>query len=180
VNPALAFPPELLLAAQGIRVAFFDVDGVMTDGGIFLSDEGETLKRFHILDGLGLKLLQRAGITPVVITGRDSRPLRKRLDALGVTHVHYGTEDKRPAAEKSLAALDCDWSQAAAMGDDWPDLPVLRRCALAVAPPHAHAEVRAAARYVTQAAAGHGAAREFCDLLLVASGRYVQLLEAYQ
>ena len=179
-HPALVFPPELLLAAQGIRVAFFDVDGVMTDGGIFLSDEGETLKRFHILDGLGLKLLPRAGITPVVITGRDSRPLRKRLDALGVTHVHYGTEDKRPAAEKSLAALGCDWSQAAAMGDDWPDLPVLRRCALAVAPPHAHAEVRAGARYVTRAAAGHGAAREFCDLLLVASGRYAQLLEAYQ
>jgi 3-deoxy-D-manno-octulosonate 8-phosphate phosphatase (KDO 8-P phosphatase) len=180
VSPALAFPPELLLAAQGIRVAFFDVDGVMTDGGIFLSDEGETLKRFHILDGLGLKLLPKAGITPVVITGRDSRPLRKRLDALGVTHVHYGTEDKRPAAEQSLATLGCDWSQAAAMGDDWPDLPVLRRCALAVAPPHAHAEVRASARYVTQAAAGHGAAREFCDLLLVASGRYAQLLEAYQ
>jgi 3-deoxy-D-manno-octulosonate 8-phosphate phosphatase (KDO 8-P phosphatase) len=180
VNPALDFPPELLLAAQGIRVAFFDVDGVMTDGGIFLSDEGETLKRFHILDGLGLKLLQRAGITPVVITGRDSRPLRKRLDALGVTHVHYGTEDKRPAAEKSLAALGCDWSQAAAMGDDWPDLPVLRRCALAVAPPHAHAGLPRPSRYVTQAAAGHGAAREFCDLLLVASGRYAQLLEAYQ
>jgi 3-deoxy-D-manno-octulosonate 8-phosphate phosphatase (KDO 8-P phosphatase) len=179
VNPALDFPPELLLAAQGIRVAFFDVDGVMTDGGIFLSDEGETLKRFHILDGLGLKLLQRAGITPVVITGRDSRPLRKRLDALGVTHVHYGTEDKRPAAEKSLAALGCDWSQAAAMGDDWPDLPVLRRCAFACAPANAHAEVKACADHVTSAAGGHGAAREFCDLLLVASGRYAGLLDAY-
>jgi 3-deoxy-D-manno-octulosonate 8-phosphate phosphatase (KDO 8-P phosphatase) len=180
VTPALGFPPELLLAAQGIRVAFFDVDGVLTDGGIFFSDEGETLKRFHILDGLGLKLLQRADITPVVITGRDSAPLRKRLEALGVTHVHYGTEDKRPAAEKSLATLGCDWSQAAAMGDDWPDLPVLRRCALAVAPPHAHVEVRACARHVTQAEAGRGAAREFCDLLLVGAGRYAQLLEAYR
>jgi 3-deoxy-D-manno-octulosonate 8-phosphate phosphatase (KDO 8-P phosphatase) len=180
VTPALGFSPELLLAAQGIRVAFFDVDGVLTDGGIFFSDQGETLKRFHILDGLGLKLLQRANITPVVITGRDSAPLRKRLDALGVTHAHYGTEDKRPAAEQSLAALGCDWSQAAAMGDDWPDLPVLRRCALAVAPPHAHVEVRACARHVTQAEAGRGAAREFCDLLLVGSGRYAQLLEAYR
>lgn len=180
LTPALSFPPELLLAAQGVRAAFFDVDGVMTDGGILLSDEGETIKRFHILDGLGLKLLQRAGITPVVITGRDSAPLRRRLDALGVTHVHYGTEDKRPAAERSLAALGVDWGQAAAMGDDWPDLPVLRRCAFPVAPPHAHAEVRAVARYVTQAAAGQGAAREFCDLLLVASGRYAQLLEAYR
>jgi 3-deoxy-D-manno-octulosonate 8-phosphate phosphatase (KDO 8-P phosphatase) len=179
-SPVLAFAPELLLAAQGIRVAFFDVDGVMTDGGILYSDEGETLKRFHTLDGFGLKLLQRAGITPVVITGRDSRPLRKRLEALGVTDVHYGTEDKRPAAEKTLAALGLDWSQAAAMGDDWPDLPVLRRCAFPVAPPHAHVEVRACARYVTQAAAGHGAARELCDLLLVAGGRYAQLLEAYR
>lgn len=177
--PALTFPPELLLAAQGIRVAFFDVDGVMTDGGILLSDEGETIKRFHILDGLGLKLLQRADITPVVITGRDSAPLRRRLQALGVVHVHYGTEDKRPAAEKTLAALGLDWAQAAAMGDDWPDLPVLRRCAFPVAPPHAHVEVRSAARYVTRAAAGQGAAREFCDLLLVASGRYAQLLESY-
>ena len=178
--PALAFSPELLLAAQGIRVAFFDVDGVLTDGGLYLSEGGEQLKRFHILDGLGLKLLQRAGITPAVITGRDSAPLRRRLQALGVTHVHYGTEDKRPAAEATLAALGLDWSQAAGMGDDWPDLPVLTRCALAVAPPHAHAEVRARARHVTQAAAGAGAAREYCDLLLVASGQYAALLEDYR
>lgn len=180
MQPALSFPPELLLAAQGVRVAFFDIDGVLTDGGIFYSEQGETLKRFHILDGLGLKLLARAGITPVVITGRDSAPLRKRLEALGVTHVHYGTEDKRPAAERSLQALGFDWSQAAAIGDDWPDLPVLRRAACPVAPPHAHIEVRRTARYVTQAAAGQGAAREFCDLLLVASGQYAQLLEAYR
>jgi 3-deoxy-D-manno-octulosonate 8-phosphate phosphatase (KDO 8-P phosphatase) len=180
VTPALTFPPELLLAAQGVRVAFFDVDGVFTDGGILISGEGETLKRFNTLDGLGVKLLQAAGITPVVITGRDSPPLHKRLGALGITHIHAGTEDKRPAAEKTLAALGLDWSQAAGIGDDWPDLPVLRRCALSVAPPHAHVEVRAAVRYVTQAAAGYGAAREFCDLLLVASGRYAQLLEGYQ
>ena len=179
-GPVLNFPPELLLAAQGIRVAFFDVDGVMTDGGILFSDEGETLKRFHTLDGLGLKLLQRAAITPVVITGRDSKPLRRRLEALGVVNVSYGTEDKLPAAERSLQELGFDWSQAAGMGDDWPDLPVLRRCALAVAPPHAHIEVRHCARYVTQAGAGQGAAREFCDLLLVAGGRYAQLLEAYR
>ncbi|HEX2547957.1 MAG TPA: HAD hydrolase family protein [Ramlibacter sp.] len=180
MSPTLNFAPELLLAAQGIRVAFFDVDGVMTDGGILMSDEGETLKRFNTLDGFGLKLLQRAGIVPVVITGRDSKPLRRRLEALAVTNVHYGTEDKKPAAEQTLQALGLEWSQAAAMGDDWPDLPVLRSCAFAAAPPQAHAEVRQCARYVTQAAAGQGAAREFCDLLLVASGRYAQLLEAYR
>jgi 3-deoxy-D-manno-octulosonate 8-phosphate phosphatase (KDO 8-P phosphatase) len=177
--PTLDFPPELLLAAQGIRVAFFDVDGVLTDGGLYMAQDGETLKRFHILDGFGLKLLQRAGITPAVITGRDSKPLRSRLQALGIEHVHYGTEDKRPAAEKTLQALGLDWAQAAGMGDDWPDLPVLRRCALACAPANAHAEVKAIAHHVTTLAGGNGAAREFCDLLLVAGGRYAGLLDAY-
>lgn len=171
--------PELLLAAQGIRVAFFDVDGVLTDGGIYLSDEGETLKRFHILDGLGLKLLQRAGITPAVITGRDSKPLRARLQSLGITHAHFGTEDKRPAAEKTLASLGLQWSQAAAIGDDWPDLAVLGRCAFSAAPANAHAEVKAAVDHVTGTAGGHGAAREFCDLLVLASGHYAELLEGY-
>ncbi|MES2481587.1 MAG: HAD hydrolase family protein [Pseudomonadota bacterium] len=180
MNPGLRFPPEVLLAAQGVRVAFFDVDGVLTDGGLYLSAEGETLKRFNILDGLGLKLLARAGIEPVVITGRDSAPLRARLAALGIAHAYFGVEDKAPAAESTLQALGLDWSQAAAIGDDWPDLPVLRRCAFAAAPANAHAEVKARAAYVTQAAGGHGAAREFCDLLLVASGRYAALLEAYQ
>ncbi len=177
--PALNFAPELLLQAQGMRVAFFDVDGVLTDGGLYWSEQGESLKRFHTLDGLGLKLLQRAGITPAVITGRDSAPLRSRLAALGIEHVHYGTEDKLPAAQATLSALGLDWAQAAAIGDDWPDLPVLRRCAFAAAPSNAHAEVRAFARHVTAAAGGQGAAREFCDLLLVASGRYASLLETY-
>ncbi|MRD46899.1 HAD family hydrolase [Caenimonas koreensis] len=177
--PALHFEPELLLRAQGVRVAFFDVDGVLTDGGLYMSEQGETLKRFNILDGLGLKLLQRAGITPAVITGRDSPPLRARLAALGVTHVHYGTEDKAPAALKTLHELGLDWTQAAAMGDDWPDLPVLSRCAFAGAPANAHAEVKAIAHYVTTARGGEGAAREFSDVLLVASGRYADLLESY-
>ena len=176
MNPALSFAPELLLKAQGIRVAFFDVDGVLTDGGLYFSDQGETLKRFHTLDGHGLKLLQKAGITPAVITGRDSKPLRVRLQALGITHVHYGTEDKRPAAEATLHALGLDWAQAAAMGDDWPDLAVMRYCAFACAPVNAHIEVQAAAHYVTQARGGEGGAREFCDLLLVASGHYAALL----
>ncbi|MFZ9181965.1 MAG: KdsC family phosphatase [Hylemonella sp.] len=176
-KPALSFPPELLLLAQGVQVAFFDVDGVLTDGGLYLSELGETLKRFHILDGLGLKLLSQAGITPVVITGRDSAPLRLRLQALGVQHAYFGTEDKRPAAEQALNKLGLSWAQAAAIGDDWSDLPVLTRSALAVAPANAHTELRARAHYVTHARGGEGAAREFCDLLLVASGRYAQLLQ---
>lgn len=174
--PVLEFAPELLLQAQGVRVAFFDVDGVLTDGGLLMSGQGETLKRFNILDGLGLKLLQQAGITPAVITGRDSEPLRLRLQALGVEHVHYGTEHKRPAAESVLATLGLDWTQAAAMGDDWPDLPVMVRSAFAVAPANAHPEVRARAHWVTPSRGGHGAVRECCDLLLTASGQYARLL----
>lgn len=179
MKPALNFPPELLLKAQGVKVAFLDVDGVLTDGGLFFSETGETLKRFNTLDGHGLKMLQKAGITPVIITGRDSKPLRVRLQALGIHHAHFGTEDKRPAAEQTLQALGVGWEQAAAMGDDWPDLAVMRRCAFACAPANAHAEVIAAADYVTTRHGGDGAARDFCDILLVASGRYVDLLDEY-
>ena len=174
---ALNFDPELLLQAQGIRVVFFDVDGVLTDGGLYISEQGEVLKRFHTLDGHGLKLLQRAGITPAVITGRDSPALRLRLSALGIVHAHFGTEDKRPAAERTLKELGLEWSQAAAMGDDWPDLSVLTRCAFACAPANAQTDVLARVNYVTALQGGAGAVRELCDLLLVASGRYATLLQ---
>ena len=177
MKPALAFAPELLLQAQGIRVAFFDVDGVLTDGGLYYSDTGESIKRFHTLDGHGFKLLQRGGIVAAVISGRDSEPLRSRLASLGIEHAHFGIEDKRIAAEQTLARLGLDWGQAAAMGDDWPDLALMRRCKFSCAPPDAHQEVRSASHYVTQARGGHGAARELCDLLLVANGRYAGLLE---
>lgn len=177
--PVLQFPPELLLPAQNVRVAFFDVDGVLTDGGLYFSETGETLKRFNTLDGHGLKMLQKAGITPAVVTGRDSAPLRLRLRALGVEHAVFGTEDKRPAAEQILARLGLSWAQAAAMGDDWPDLPLMRRSAFACAPANAQTEVQSAAHYTTRARGGDGAAREFCDLLLVASGRYASLLAEY-
>jgi 3-deoxy-D-manno-octulosonate 8-phosphate phosphatase (KDO 8-P phosphatase) len=176
LKPALHYPPELLLQAQGIRVAFLDVDGVLTDGGLYFSEHGETLKRFNTLDGHGLKLLMRAGITPVVITGRDSLPLRKRLAALGVVHATFGTEDKLPAAQEHLRSLGLDWSQAAAMGDDWPDLPVMQHAAFACAPPNAHAQALAMAHHVTAQRGGEGAARAFCDLLLVAGGHYARLL----
>lgn len=177
LRPVLNFPPALLLRAQPVRVVFFDVDGVLTDGGLYFSEAGETLKRFHTLDGHGIKLLQRAGITPAVVSGRDSAALRKRLSALGVVHLRLGTEDKAPAAESILAELGLDWNAAAAMGDDWPDLPLLRRAALASAPPGAHAEVLAVAHHVTQRLPGAGAVRELCDLLLVASGAYARELE---
>ncbi len=157
-------------------MAFFDIDGVLTDGGLYFSESGETLKRFNTLDGQGLKLLQKAGITPVVITGRDSAPLRLRLKALGIIHARLGTEDKRPAAEAFLSELNLSWAQAAAIGDDWPDLPVMQRAAFACAPANAHAQAKALAHHITAERGGEGAARAFCDLLLVAGGHYAALL----
>ena len=179
LKPTLDFDAALLLQARAIRVAFFDVDGVLTDGGLLISVSGETLKRFNSLDGHGLKMMQQAGITPVVITGRDSLPLRHRLDSLGIKHAYFGIEDKLCCAEKCLLDLQLTWRQAAAMGDDWPDLSVMRRCAVSCAPANAHTEVRAVASYVTHVLGGHGAAREFCDLLLKASGHYADLFDAY-
>lgn len=176
-EPALAWPPELLLRAQGVRVAIFDVDGVLTDGGLYFGPEGEALKRFHTLDGHGIKLLARAGIKPVVISGRDSAALRQRLSGLGVRHLRLGTEAKLAAAEALLPELGAGWHEVAAIGDDWPDLPLLARAAFACAPPGAHAEALALAHHVTRARGGEGAAREFCDLLLVACGRYRALLD---
>ena len=178
-TPALNFPAELLLKAQGVRVAFFDVDGVLTDGGLYFTESGETIKRFNTLDGHGMKLLQQAGITPVIISGRDSAPLRARLAALGIIHLHLGTEDKRPAADKTLQTLGLNWQQAAMMGDDWPDLAVMQHCAFACAPADAHIEIKARAHHTTTARAGAGAAREFCDILLLANGHYARLLAQY-
>ena len=180
LRPALASAPELLLAAQGgafgLRAALFDVDGVLTDGRIYVGTDGEVVKAFSTLDGHGLKLLAQGGIVPVVISGRDSPALRRRLADLGLAHAACGVRDKLAAAEPLLAALGIGWDAVAAIGDDWPDLPLLRRAAFACAPANAHAEVRAIVHHVTQAAGGHGAAREFCDLLLCAAGRYASLL----
>ncbi len=181
LQPALRFAPELLLQAQGptlgMKAAIFDVDGVLTDGRIYIGEQGETVKAFATLDGHGLKLLRQGGIAPLVITGRDSPAVRRRVADLGLQHAVYGAHDKLAAAEALLAQLQLDWSEVAAIGDDWPDLPLLLRAGFACAPANAHVEVKAAAHHVTSAGGGHGAAREFCDLLLLASGRYTALLQ---
>lgn len=184
VAPALRFAPELLLLAQGrgggMKVAIFDVDGVLTDGRLYIGEQGETFKAFHVLDGHGLKLLAAQGITPVVITGRDSPAVRRRMADLGVQHAHYGIGDKLAAAQPVLARLGVAWDETAVIGDDWPDLPLLLRAGFACAPANAHLEVRAIAHHVTEARGGEGAAREFADLLLTAAGRYAALLAAHQ
>lgn len=182
--PALQFPAETLLRAQGaglgLKAAIFDVDGVLTDGRIYIGEQGETVKAFSTLDGHGLKLLAAGGIQPLVITGRDSPAVRRRVADLGLTHAVYGAHDKLAAAETLMAQLGLAWADVAAIGDDWPDLPLLTRAAFACAPANAHAEVLAVAHHVTRQSGGHGAAREFCDLLLTACGRYATLLAQQQ
>lgn len=179
MDAAQTWPPQLLLRAQGMRLLLLDVDGVLTDGGLYYGEGGEVLKRFHTLDGHGLKLLARAGIQVGVISGRDSPALRQRLAALGIQHARLGTEDKLPAAQALLRQLAVDWAQTAVMGDDWPDLPLLRHAGFACAPANAHTEARALAAHVTALAGGAGAVRELCDLLLAAGGHYRRLLEQH-
>jgi 3-deoxy-D-manno-octulosonate 8-phosphate phosphatase (KDO 8-P phosphatase) len=179
LQPALNFAPELLLDAQGMRAAIFDVDGVLTDGRLYIGEHGELFKAFHVLDGHGLKLLAQGGIVPIVITGRDSSAVRRRIADLGIVHALYGVHDKLAAAETLLAQLNIAWGAVATLGDDWPDLPLMRHAAFACAPANAHVELKALARHVTARSGGHGAAREFCDLLLIAAGRYAALLNGH-
>ena len=179
VSPALSFAPELLLKAQGIRAAIFDVDGVLTDGRIYIGENGEEFKAFSTLDGHGLKLLAQGGIVPIIVTGRDSPAVRRRVADLGLMHAAYGAHDKLAAASALLTSLQLGWESLAVMGDDWPDLPLMSRAAFACAPANGHIEARAAAHHVTAASGGHGAARECCDLLLCAAGRYAELLRGH-
>lgn len=179
-----SFAPEILLRAQDIELVIFDVDGVLTDGGIYFAETDasdlriadETIKRFNTLDGFGLQLLKRAGITPAVISGRNSKPLQQRLANLGITHCYLGQENKLDAAVELMQQLGHEWEQVAVMGDDWPDLPLLCRSALAVAPPNAHIEVLNVVHYCTNVTAGNGAVRELCDLLVASRGHYQTLL----
>jgi 3-deoxy-D-manno-octulosonate 8-phosphate phosphatase (KDO 8-P phosphatase) len=164
---------------MGLKAAIFDVDGVLTDGRIYIGEQGESFKAFSTLDGHGLKLLRAGGIEPIIITGRDAPAVRRRVADLGLTHARFGIHDKLAAATPLLAELGLDWADVAAMGDDWPDLPLLQRAGLALAPPQAHAEVKAIAHHITSAPAGYGAAREACDLMLIANGRYGALLQSH-
>ncbi len=175
--------PALLLLAQGkrglgVKAAIFDVDGVLTDGRLYIGEAGETVKAFHVLDGHGLKMLMAGGITPIVVSGRDSPAVRRRIADLGLPHAAFGASDKAAVATALLQSLNLAWDEVAAIGDDWPDLPLLERAAFACAPPGAHAEVLARVDHVTTARGGEGAAREFCDLLLMANGRYAAMLQA--
>lgn len=162
-----------------LRLIAFDVDGVLTDGGLYLSDSGEEFKRFNSLDGHGLKMLKNSGIELAIITGRTSRCVELRAKNLGITRLYQGIEDKLAAMQSLLADLKLAPEQAAFMGDDVVDLPVLRRVGLALSVPAAPQIVRDHAHYVSQRDAGHGAVREVCELILGAQGNLEAQLAPY-
>lgn len=157
----------------------FDVDGVLTDGRLWYGPAGETMKAFHVQDGLAIKMLAGAGIATAIITSRRSEAVAMRAAELDIAHVLQGVEDKYAAFRGLLEQLALDPLQAGYMGDDLPDLPVLRRCGLACAPKEAVEPVRRHVHYVTRASAGAGAAREVCEFVLDAQGRLERALAAY-
>jgi 3-deoxy-D-manno-octulosonate 8-phosphate phosphatase (KDO 8-P phosphatase) len=162
---------ELRERARAVRLAMFDVDGVLTDGTLYIGPQGEQWKAFNILDGHGLKMLQRAGIVTAIISGRASEAVAWRARELDIAHVVQGCADKVAAFEALAARLAIADAACSFMGDDLPDLPVMQRCGLAVAVPGAAEPVKRCAHYVTRAAGGRGAVRELCELLLDARGQ---------
>ena len=157
--------------ARAVRVAIFDVDGVMTDGTLFIGPQGEAFKMFNILDGHGVKMLQSSGVTAAIISGRSSEAVARRAAELDIAHVVQGSQDKSAAFDKLLASLGVQAGACAFVGDDLPDLAVMRRCGFAVAVANAADAVKSEAHYVTRACGGRGAVREFCDLVLRAQAQ---------
>ena len=163
-----------------VELLVLDVDGVLTDGGIMLDAEGREIKRFSALDGAGLKYWQRAGGQVAIISGRDSPAVAARAAELGVTAVYQNAKRKLPAYEAVLGRLGMTDARTAVMGDDLPDLPLLRRAGLALAPANAVEEVRAAAHYVTASRGGEGAVREAVEMLLKQAGRWDDIMARYR
>jgi 3-deoxy-D-manno-octulosonate 8-phosphate phosphatase (KDO 8-P phosphatase) len=158
----------------------FDVDGVMTDGGIIISDSGEESKRFHSRDGHGLKMLLRAGVEVAIITGRQSQVVANRARELGIKDTRQGVFNKLAAYEAILNEKGLSHSQTAFAGDDVVDLPILTRCGLAMAPADACPEALAAAHFVAKAKGGHGAVREMVEFILKSQGLWDDLLAKYR
>lgn len=170
-SPAAARRPARPGAAlrrrlEAIRCVVFDVDGVITDGKLYLGPEGQEWKAVSVRDGLGLRLLLEAGVEIAVISGRPSIAMQSRLTSLGIKHIYLNTVDKLPAYEQVLRDLDLADGQCAVMGDDTPDLPLMRRAGLALTVADAHDDARRAAHWVSRFPGGQGAVREACDLLL--------------
>jgi 3-deoxy-D-manno-octulosonate 8-phosphate phosphatase (KDO 8-P phosphatase) len=161
---------EIVQRARDVRLLVLDVDGVLTDGRLLYSSQGEEAKTFHVRDGYGIVALLRAGIEVAVISGRSSQAVSRRMHELGIRRVLQGVAPKLPAYEALLADLGLTDAVTACVGDDTPDVPLLERARLAVAVADAHVDARTRAHYVTRAAGGRGAVREVCDLLLAVRG----------
>lgn len=176
-NP-LAQYPQAWERASKVKLLVLDVDGVLTNGQVWLGADGkESLKGFDIQDGLGIKLLEQCGIPTAIITGRNSKMVLARCDELGIKEVHMGVENKSLALEKVLKSLSLQSSDCAVMGDDWPDLSMMKHAGLKVAPAQAHEAVKEFVHYVTTNAGGYSAVREVCDLILKSQNRYTELLD---
>lgn len=165
--------------ARQVKLMVFDVDGVLTDGGLRYGNDGEIIKTFNVLDGHGIKLLQQSGVKTAIISARQSPVVAKRAADLGISTVLQGVHDKRLAfetliAEMGLTAQDCGF-----MGDDVIDLPIMTRVVFAASVPNGHEEVRSRAHYVAQAGGGLGAVREVCDFILRAQDNYQAALAPY-
>lgn len=164
-------PADIRERAARVRLALFDVDGVLTDGKLWYADDGRELKAFHVHDGLGLKRLLANGIEVAIVTARMSPLVTERMAQLGVAHVYQDQSDKAGCVETLRAALKIAPEEVCYTGDDLPDLRAMRRAGLAIAVENAHPWVRAHAHWRTRHAGGDGAAREVCDLLLAARGK---------
>ncbi len=170
---------ELLQRARAVKLAIFDVDGVLTDGRLYFLPDGSEFKTFNTLDGHGIKMLIASGLQTAIISGRKTPVVERRAQNLGIQHLFQGREDKLVVLDGLLAELGLSYEQVAYLGDDLPDLPVIRRVGLGMAVASADGFVRQHAHGVTQARGGEGAAREFCELILRAQGNLDAAQAAY-
>lgn len=170
---------DILTKAARIRLVIFDVDGVLTDGSLFLGDDGQEYKAFNSRDGHGMKMLQSNGVAIGIITGRSSQVVSHRMASLGIEHVYQGARDKAPAYAELRGKLGLDDNQIAYVGDDVVDLPVMRKVGLAIAVQDAHDLVKKHAHWQTPSRGGRGAARDVCELLLEAQGKLDDELRKY-
>lgn len=161
---------DILEKAAQIKLVIFDVDGVLTDGSIFIGDDGEEYKAFYSRDGLGMKMMHTTGVEIGIITARTSNVVKHRMESLGITHVHQGRLDKLTACEEILDELKLGFADTAYVGDDAIDLPVMKKVGLAIAVQDAHPIAKQHAHWQTQHPGGRGAARDVCELIMKAQG----------
>jgi len=175
----MEFPPEVLKKAEKVKILLLDVDGILTDGRIIITSSGEEIKHFNVIDGMGIKLLQKAGVEVGIISSRFSMVTEHRAKELGITLLYQGKLEKLAVYEKILKEKEFKDEEVAYMGDDWIDLPILKRAGLAISVPNAWFPVNDYVDYITKHPGGYGAVREVCDLILKAKGKWVELLHFY-